>query len=114
MYQEDGNSAAELRRDVGQRDVESVTAEIERELKVEAEALLGSAKGMYELFSDCEPDVIPNLVAILSAGRNAQHLTHAVEKMNAYLLDLAKNMKREEVTQRVMEERESIEYGYEG
>lgn len=110
----DSNSAAELQNDQYQSDAESVLQEIEEQLLQEAEAMIGSAQGMYELFSDCEPDVVPNLVSILSTGKRPGDLMNAVDKMSGYLLDLAKNMLREKVTQRVMEDRQSIECGYEG
>lgn len=110
----DINTAAELQHDLRQSDAANVLDEIERELTLEAESLIGSAEGMYKLFTYCEPDVIPNLVSILSCGRGEGDLMRAVTKTNAYLLSLAKDMLRDEVEARVMEERESIEYGYEG
>lgn len=109
----DVNTAAEIQHDRSQSDADAINAEIERELRQEAEALIGSADGLYKLFTYCEPDVIPNIVSILSAGRGAGDVLRAVDKMSAYLLGLASNMLRDEVTARVMEERECVEYGYE-
>lgn len=109
----DFHTASELQNDQYQSDAESVLREIEEQLTQEAEALIGSADGLYKLFTYCEPDVIPNIVAILSAGRGAGNVLRAVDKMSAYLLGLASNMLRDEVTARVMEERECVEYGYE-
>lgn len=109
----DFHTASELQNDQYQSNVESVLREIEEQLTQEAEVLIGTAQGMYELFSHCEPDVIPNLVSILSTGKRTGDLMRAVDKMSVYLLDLAKNMLREKVTERVMEERECVEYGYE-
>lgn len=109
----DGNTAAELQNDLRQSDADQVLEEIERELKREADEMIGTEAGMEELLLRCGPNVIPKLLAILSQGRRPADLMRAVDEMNAYLLDVASNMLREEVTQRVMEERQCVEYGYE-
>lgn len=110
----DSNTAAELQNDLRQSDADLVLDEIERELTLEAEAMLLDSASMDEIFKELGPDVVPIITQLFRGKVSLTETDAALNKMYAHFLDLAKNMKREEVTQRVMEERESIEYGYEG
>lgn len=98
---EDGNTVAELQRDIRSRGTElsaeqalRIDARIDDLMRPQAQALVATQEGLERLFFWCDPDVITHLVAILSQGKDSDRVLLAVDRMDKYLTERAIDMLR--------------------